>query len=43
MSEDTELVSLKNEIQEMKEALSKVLDLFQDFFYTDRGGVLQSQ
>lgn len=31
MSEDTELVSLKNEIQEMKEALSKVLDLFQDF------------
>lgn len=31
MSEETSLVELKNEIQEMKEALSKVLDLFQDF------------
>jgi hypothetical protein len=31
MSSDTELVALKNEISEMKEALSKVLDLFQDF------------
>lgn len=31
MSEDTSLVELKNEISEMKEALSKVLDLFQDF------------
>jgi len=31
MSEDTSLVELKNEISEMKQALSKVLDLFQDF------------
>ena len=31
LSEDTSLVELKNEISEMKEALSKVLDLFQDF------------
>lgn len=31
MEEDTTLVELKNEIGEMKEALSKVLDLFQDF------------
>jgi len=31
MSEDTELVSLKNEIKEMKEALKAVLDMFETF------------
>lgn len=31
MSDDTEMVKLQNQITEIKEALSKVLDLFQDF------------